>query len=144
MRALTLRQPWAWAICHAGKRIENRTWAPPRSVIGQRIAIHAGSGDDGAAARLDIEALTGRRVPTVVEHGAIVATALVVRAVRQSDSPWYQGPEYVGWELADVRVLAEHVPCRGMLGLWTVPADVATRIECDGARPGLSPQAPSR
>ncbi len=26
MKALSLRQPWAWAILHAGKRIENRDW----------------------------------------------------------------------------------------------------------------------
>jgi hypothetical protein len=25
MRALTVRQPWAWAIVHGGKDIENRT-----------------------------------------------------------------------------------------------------------------------
>ena len=42
MKALTVIQPWAWAIAHAGKRVENRTWGPPRDVIGQRIAIHAG------------------------------------------------------------------------------------------------------
>jgi len=42
MKALTLKQPWAWAVAHAGKDVENRTWKPPASVIGQRIAIHAG------------------------------------------------------------------------------------------------------
>ncbi len=26
MKTLSLRQPWAWAILHAGKRIENRGW----------------------------------------------------------------------------------------------------------------------
>ena len=25
-RALSVRQPWAWAICHGWKDIENRTW----------------------------------------------------------------------------------------------------------------------
>lgn len=24
MRALTIRQPWAWAVIHAGKTVENR------------------------------------------------------------------------------------------------------------------------
>lgn len=42
MKAMTLHQPWSWAIAHAGKRVENRTWAPPASIIGQRVAIHAG------------------------------------------------------------------------------------------------------
>ncbi|MCC6538545.1 MAG: ASCH domain-containing protein [Bryobacterales bacterium] len=25
-RVLTIRHPWAWAILHAGKNIENRSW----------------------------------------------------------------------------------------------------------------------
>ena len=43
MKALTLHAPWAWAICFLGKRVENRTWAPPSGMIGKRFAIHAGS-----------------------------------------------------------------------------------------------------
>lgn len=42
MKALTLTCPWAHAIAHWGKLIENRTWAPPRGLIGHRFAIHAG------------------------------------------------------------------------------------------------------
>ena len=26
MKCLSIRQPWAWAIIHAGKDIENRCW----------------------------------------------------------------------------------------------------------------------
>ena len=26
MKALSIRQPWVWAITHAGKRVENRSW----------------------------------------------------------------------------------------------------------------------
>jgi hypothetical protein len=44
MRALTVRQPWAWAIIHAGKDIENRSWTN-RHATGT-IAVHAGSGLD--------------------------------------------------------------------------------------------------
>ena len=39
MKALTVRQPWAWAIVHAGKRIENRT---RRTNFRGRFYIHAG------------------------------------------------------------------------------------------------------
>lgn len=34
-----------------------------------------------------------------------------------------------GWLLADVRRLPEPVPCKGALGLWDVPADVAPLLE---------------
>jgi hypothetical protein len=30
MRALTVRQPWAWAIIHAGKGVDNRSTKHPR------------------------------------------------------------------------------------------------------------------
>lgn len=41
MKALTVRQPWAWAIIHGGKDVENRT----RNIAGAYrgpVAIHAG------------------------------------------------------------------------------------------------------
>jgi hypothetical protein len=41
IRALTARQPWAWAIIHGGKDVENRT----RNIAGSYrgpVAIHAG------------------------------------------------------------------------------------------------------
>lgn len=40
LKALTVLQPWAWCIAHAGKTVENRTWAPG-SYRGP-LAIHAG------------------------------------------------------------------------------------------------------
>ena len=45
MKAVTLHGPWAWAVCHLGKNVKNRDWSHPPSpaLIGQTIAIHAGS-----------------------------------------------------------------------------------------------------
>lgn len=42
MKALTLWPEWLIAFTHMGKRVENRGWAPPADLIGQRIAMHAG------------------------------------------------------------------------------------------------------
>lgn len=45
MRILTVRQPWAWALIHAGKDVENRS----RNIAGAYrglVAIHAGLTDD--------------------------------------------------------------------------------------------------
>ncbi len=48
MKALSIRQPWAWAIVHAGKRIENRSRADGRmpSLCTYRgpLLIHAAKG----------------------------------------------------------------------------------------------------
>ena len=42
MLALTIHQPWASAIVLGPKRVENRTWRPPATLVGQRLAVHAG------------------------------------------------------------------------------------------------------
>lgn len=46
MKAITLKQPWASLVASGLKQVENRTWAVPRSIRGERIAIHAGKGFD--------------------------------------------------------------------------------------------------
>lgn len=54
MKALTLWRPWPYAIFHlpphVAKRVENRSWKPPVTLIGHRIAIHAGKTWDEAGA----------------------------------------------------------------------------------------------
>jgi len=42
MKALTLWPEWAWAVANLNKTVENRTYRPPRNIVGKRIAIHAG------------------------------------------------------------------------------------------------------
>jgi ASCH domain len=49
MKALTIWQPWASLIMVGAKPFEFRGWQPPRSIIGQRIVIHA------AARKIDRE-----------------------------------------------------------------------------------------
>ncbi len=41
MKALTVRQPWAWALMEGGKDIENRKWA---TTYRGPLAIHAAAG----------------------------------------------------------------------------------------------------
>ena len=42
MRAVTLYQPWASLIALGHRTTETRSWPAPRSLVGSRIAIHAG------------------------------------------------------------------------------------------------------
>ena len=42
IRGLTLTCPWGPAIAYWGKDVENRTWAPPQTMVGHYLAIHAG------------------------------------------------------------------------------------------------------
>jgi len=54
--ALTIRQPWAWAICSANRRMDNRDWRPPPYVANQTILIHAAK-SWGRSERIDASAL---------------------------------------------------------------------------------------
>ena len=77
MKALSIKQPWLWAITDLDKRIENRTWKPPQNIIGQRIALHASKKDDphGEQKLYDI---AGIHPPTDLHRGTIVATACII------------------------------------------------------------------
>jgi hypothetical protein len=43
IQALTILQPWAELIVRGSKRVENRKWAPPGSLVGAFLAVHAGT-----------------------------------------------------------------------------------------------------
>jgi hypothetical protein len=122
MLAVTVRQPWAWAIVCAGKDIENRSWAN-RHVTGT-IAIHAGFGLDS----LD-ELPRGVRRPITAElvHGAIVGVVDVVGVVRRHRSKWFRGP--LGWKLQNPRALRRPIRCKGRLGLWIVSLKLQRAIQ---------------
>lgn len=107
---LTLQQPWAWAICAAGKRIENRTWRP-WCPPGTRLAIHAGKGWDGEGEVALLVSHRGKGVPTRKSAAqGIVAVARLAGVVERSGDPWFCGP--YGWELDSLVVLPEPVPCK--------------------------------
>ncbi len=152
VKALTLWRPWPWAILHMprelAKGVENRTWPPPPSIIGETIALHAGQRFDAEA--LDFIAarcLADGPLPPqrAEEHPlGIVGVARVIgcrdavqmvipgcERLRAPRDPWFVGP--VGWLLADTVALAEPVPCKGVQGLWVVPADVEARARASAA-----------
>lgn len=105
MKALSIRQPWAWRILHEGKDIENRDW--PTRFRGTFL-IHASKGVDTA----DQDEVKAKGMPI----GGIVGRADIVDCVNRSDSPWFFGR--YGFVLANVRPLP-FIPCKGMLGLFT-------------------------
>lgn len=134
MKALTIWQPWAWAIAARLKPVENRTWAPPSWMIGKYIAIHAGKKVERDRDAIDVWKLMLERtaperkrgIPTKLVLGelptsAIVAVARLVRVVEVSDDPWFVGP--YGWWLEEV-VQIEPIACSGAQGLWDVPIEV--------------------
>lgn len=120
MKALSIRQPWAWLILNAGKDIENRNWS---TRYRGTVLVHAGKrfDQDGylwAMANTDI----GLRMPGIFEFeneegflGGIVGAVDIVDCVQQSASPWFCGPN--GFVLANPQPLLFQ-PCRGALGFF--------------------------
>jgi hypothetical protein len=123
---LTLMQPWAWAICYAGKRIENRRWAPGQWAFGKRLAIHAGKKYDREADVFIKRLGFAPPGPDEIVRGAVVATARLAMLVTVSADPWFFGP--FGWQLEDVAVLPEPIPCTGLQGLWRLPPGVEAAL----------------
>lgn len=60
MKAISLWQPWASLIACGAKPFETRSWAPPRELIGQTIAIHAAKKVDKDAAQMAEELMYGQ------------------------------------------------------------------------------------
>lgn len=123
MKALSIRQPWAWMILHAGKDIENREW--PTRFRG-RVLIHASKGMtrdewDGAwdFALFGSTGADANLAPhfDAIERGGIVGSVEIIDCVTHSDSPWFMG--IYGFVMRNPIVLPFH-PCRGALGFFDV------------------------
>lgn len=126
MKVLTIREPWASAIAFGDKRIENRTWKPPRYMLGRRIAIHAGKSwtreDREASEQLADDGMY-EFDPESGTFGHIIATAILADVVTESSSPWFVGP--YGWVLSGVTAVTP-VPAKGRLGLWDLPSGLSS------------------
>ena len=91
MKALTIRQPFAWLIVNGFKDVENRTWPTP---FRGRFLIHAAK-QYGAAERANAERVQrqhGILVPPDLLLGGIVGEAELVDCVKGHPSAWFKGP----------------------------------------------------
>lgn len=125
--ALSVRQPWAWAIVHAGKRVENRSRAAVRHMGGYRgpLAIHAAKGMTRDEYESASAFMAGIGVvcppPADLVRGAIIGTVVldeVMIKVREADmaaDPWLFGP--CALVLTRPRAV-EPIPAAGALGLF--------------------------
>lgn len=117
--ALSVRQPWAWAIIHGGKDIENRgrgAWSS--RMVGRRIAIHASRGmtrDEYDSSRF-IRGISGK-CPAAADlvRGGIIGAVTLTAIVCEHDSPWFFGPR--GLVLTDAEPV-DPIPATGQLGYF--------------------------
>lgn len=137
---LSVRQPWAWAIIHGGKTVENRVWrGVPRLTPPVPLAIHAGRTPHP-------EGLTDPRVAAAIRRAGLadVEAAMPLGAIvglvslidmhqdRGCCRPWGESVidgRVTHLVLADPRPVSEPIPCRGRLGMWTPSHDLAALIQ---------------
>ena len=120
MKALSIRQPWAWAILHAGKDVENRTWGTCYRGL---LLLHASKTVDLDSVRYLIEC--GYDLPDPLVTGALVGTVRLIGCF-PSQSGWAEDGQY-HWQLADPRPFLAPIPWRGALRLFDVPDEVVGR-----------------
>lgn len=149
MKVLTVRQPWAWAIIHAGKWIENRS---QRTNYRGTVAIHVSKWWDERAVlelfrsdRALKKHVFANGMPLFdalkCQCGKIIGAAQLVDCChsenqrvkmpggtwRVGDSPWYQGPW--AWVLTGTAPCVGEWPAhKGSLGLRDLPRGIAERV----------------
>lgn len=114
-RALSVRQPWAWAILCAGKDVENRSWQTRHR---GRLWIHAGGNVDKG--RPDLLERAAAYYGGQILRGALLGHVNLLDVVTDSESDWAI-PGQFHWLLSDPVLLPEPIPMPGRLSLWRPP-----------------------
>lgn len=137
MKALTVRQPWAWAIGIGVKPLENRS---RRFHHRGPLLIHAGLHEETGMVDHVLELIadeTGTAVSLLrnayrqqAARGTIIGAVTVTDCVTAHPSRWFAGPHALVLERPQRAY--RPVPCRGQLGLWQPPADVLAALEIPG------------
>ncbi|MFH1086150.1 MAG: ASCH domain-containing protein [Chloroflexota bacterium] len=127
MKALTIRQPWAWLIVNGYKTVENRSWATSyrgplaihagqkieRLVIEDLIAQWTADGEAPSEAELQEMRTTGATI------GVVELVDCTLTPTEPNDVEW-RSPGNYAWVLREPRVLDTPVPMKGRLGLFSV------------------------
>lgn len=123
-KALTVKQPWAWAIAAGGKDVENRSWA---TKFRGPVLIHAGKTVDAEALGFPaMRAALGEGSPALFA-GFVVGQAIIV-GCHHADSCWDDGAHCSPWAMEDAyhwqldkrELFAEPFAAKGKLGLWSM------------------------
>ncbi len=120
MRALVVKQPWAWAIMDGRKRIENRSWT---TRYRGPVAIIAGASRSSLSSATQFLSGLGIERPADLPFGCILGVVNLVDVIRpsQSSGPFAEGPWC--WVLENPIKLERPVPFRGQLGLFRLPTE---------------------
>jgi len=124
MKALSIRQPWAWLIVHGYKDIENRSWV---THYRGPFWVHASKRRPLAEELEEVRRRYRIRLPDrdKLPLGAIVGSAEIVDCIDRSRSRWFEGP--YGFVLRKTKA-RQPVPCTGRLSFFTPEKSVLRRL----------------
>jgi len=140
MKALSIKQPWAWLICAGYKDVENRTWhihMPPLlnyPATPRRIYVHTGKAIDKEAfrwiaARIPMSTTKKFMVNGLPNRGMFI-TGAIIGEVDIIGCKYHYGDEndnlYSVWHevgmygllLANPILYDKPIPCKGKLGFF--------------------------
>jgi hypothetical protein len=131
VKALSIRQPWAWLVIHGYKDVENR---PTAWDYTGPLAVHASAtpADKYEILRLRLQKIIQHPIPTWydIEKGGFIGSVNVDGRIYVMDrkkpfdcypSIWFSGPE--GYVLSSPRK-SGFVRWKGRLGLFDIPDDL--------------------
>jgi len=139
MKALSIKQPWAWLICAGYKDYENRDWSLPKSFyLPQRIYIHAGKRVDDKGAvwlwdnkeRLGIQGIIKEwtDICNFWKGSFLIGSVDIVGQIIENDLRWFGNPKWFtgeyGFLLANPTLFNTPIPYKGRLGFFEVEIEV--------------------
>ncbi|MEH1918274.1 ASCH domain-containing protein [Nostoc sp.] len=128
MKAISVRQPWAWGIIYSIKNIENRGW--PINYRGD-ILIHAAK----KCTKKEYEIVSiffqrmGVSIPELksLRRGQVIGVVTIVDCrFSQVASGWRMAGQY-HWKLENPREITP-IPYIGRLGIFEVPDDLVMEV----------------
>lgn len=140
VRAITVKQPWAWAIAAGHKLVENRSQG---TRYRGELLIHAGKAwSDRGGESEHVRAAWFAQPEWPAASMSLLPTGVILAVVQLVDShpdagccrPWGESSYTEGdgrvrtdvhhLVLEEVHPLSRPLPARGALGLWRPPADL--------------------
>ena len=125
MKALSIRQPWAWLIVHGGKDIENRSW---HTKFRGQFLVHAAQGMTSNEFTQALMYCSDRGLVMPdrddMQRGGLIGSVELVDSRDTSESPCYMGKK--AFVLRDPKPLP-FTPFKGRLNFFEVPDELVTQ-----------------
>jgi len=128
MKAISIRQPWAWLIVNGFKPVENRTWYTnhrgPTLIHAAKGMTHKEYEEIELCVAMSIDPKICVPAFDNLKRGGIIGSVEIIDCVSQNngcpaymDTPWFTGP--FGFVLARPEKLP-FIPLKGRLGFFEV------------------------